>query len=68
MRVCQPGEAEPLKAAVHAAIGACALVAWAYNVWAYGQRRDPHLLLNSGVYGVLTAWELARVRQHLDRS
>lgn len=66
MRLCDPGTCEPLKAAVHGLMGACALLAWGYNSWAYGRRREPHLLLNSGIYALLAAWELARVRQHLD--
>ncbi len=38
--------------------------ATAYNVAALLQRREPHLLVNSAVYMLLTAYEAQKVAHH----
>ena len=66
MQLLQPGECEPVKASVHGIMAGFAFVCLAYNCWAYGKRREPHLLFNTGLYALLVAWELARVQHHLE--
>ena len=65
MRLCTPGECEWVKASAHGEMGALARIWVADNAWAYGQRREPHLLVNTGLYALLVAWELSHVQHHL---
>lgn len=58
------GEAEDLKAGVHALLGALAALCCAYNSAAFAVRREPHLLANAGVYGALMVLEVQHVRTH----
>lgn len=65
--LCTSGRHEPLKAAVHGALGALAAVCLAYNVAAWFLRDRPgrHLARNVVVYAGIAALELGQVRRHL---
>jgi hypothetical protein len=62
--VFHSGESETLKGSVHGALGALALVCTVYNVTAYALRKEPHLAVNAGLYGLLTLWEAKKVQHH----
>lgn len=64
-RLCDRGVHEPIKAAIHGALLGLAGTCCAYNVVAWCVRRDRHLAVNAGVYGVLTIWEIVKVKHHL---
>lgn len=64
MSIFHSGEQEHLKAGVHAASGALALLCAGYNVIAWTQRRERHLMVNSLAYALLTVWEAVKVRHH----
>jgi len=66
MRIFVPGECELSKAGIHGAIGGLAAVCLVYNCWSFGKRHDLHLLVNTGLYAALVAWELAHVQHHLN--
>lgn len=69
MNVFRSGECESLKATVHGAIEALAVVCLGYSVGAMVARRklEPHLVRNALFYAVVVAVEHLHVRHHLDR-
>jgi len=64
VRICQRGEQEGLKRAVHGSLGALAVVCLVYNAVAWCQRHERHLAANVLLYGVLVAFEQRKVRHH----
>lgn len=64
MNFFQPGSCEPLKMAVHGAIGGLACVCVLYNACSFLTRRTPHLGVNVVLYGLLVALEIEHVKHH----
>jgi hypothetical protein len=64
-KVLQCGEAEYFKATVHLGLFGLAIAAGLYNLMAWTQRREGHLLKNVGVYSALVVYEAAQIRRHL---
>jgi hypothetical protein len=62
----QPGSSERTKLAVHAVLGATSGACFLYNVAAWCWRREHHLALNVGLYGLITLIEVSQVGHHLD--
>jgi hypothetical protein len=62
--ILDAGSAEPLKGAVHGALGVLAAVCALYNCAALARRREPHLAINAAIYLALTAFETKKVRHH----
>ena len=67
MSVFRSGESETLKGSVHGALGLLALVCVGYNAIAWSLRREPHLAVNVGLYGLLVALEAKKVGHHCGR-
>lgn len=63
---CQPGQSEPFKLAVHAALGTLAGACCLYNVVALLYRREQHLAVNTLLYVAITAIEVVQVKRHLE--
>ena len=61
----EPGQCEPLKAAVHGVLLATVTVCAAYNTAAWLKRRQRHLAINAVVYGIAMWWERTHVMHHL---
>lgn len=61
----QPGEAEPFKAGVHLGLFGLAVACVGYNLMAWTERRERHLLQNVAVYGALTLYEYQQIRSHV---
>jgi hypothetical protein len=59
------GKCEPLKAAVHGVLLATVTVCAAYNAAAWLKRRQPHLAINTVIYGIAMWWEHTHVQHHL---
>jgi hypothetical protein len=59
------GQCEPLKAAVHGVLLATVTVCAAYNAAAWLKRRQPHLAINTVIYGIAIWWEHTHVQHHL---
>lgn len=64
MTLLRSGDHEPLKAGVHGALGALALLCLGYNTAAFAVRRERHLARNIVLYGLLVAVEVAHVQHH----
>lgn len=64
----RPGQHEPLKAAIHGALGVLAILCVGYNAAAWWMRREPHLLVNTCLYGSIVALEIMQIRRHCTRS
>lgn len=62
---CQSGRSEVTKAAVHGALGLLAGTCFLYNVAAWAWRREHHLALNVGLYGLVALVEASQVEHHL---
>lgn len=62
----QPGEAEGFKAGVHLGLFGLAVACLGYNVMAWGERRQSHLLRNVVVYGALAVYEGYQIKRHCD--
>lgn len=58
------GEAEKFKAAVHLGIFGLAVTCCSYNLMAWGQRRQRHLLSNTLVYAGLSVYEAVQMNRH----
>jgi len=66
-RLCNSGEREDVKGAVHAIAGGLALVMATYNVSAWCYRRQGHLAANGVIYSLVVAWEIKQTLHHLRR-
>jgi hypothetical protein len=64
MTLLESGCHEPLKAGVHGAVGALALICFGYNAAAFVARRERHLARNVVFYGLVVAVEIAHVVHH----
>lgn len=62
--IFENGHSEPLKSAVHAALGTLALVCLGYNCIAFGLRRERHLAINAVLYLGLVVVEKRQVQSH----
>ena len=67
MRLLDHGCCEPLKAVMHGMLASLAVLCLAYNVCAWGQRRQRHLWRNALVYGALIAFEARKIYGHCGR-
>ena len=61
------GSDERFKGAVHGLLFGIAALVGLYNVSAYRKRHKRHLLVNSVVYGALTAFEVFQVAHHFGK-
>ncbi len=59
------GEAEIFKGLIHLGLFGLGVTCAAYNLMAWAQRRETHLLKNVIVYGALVLYEGAQIRRHL---
>ena len=59
------GEAEGFKAGVHLGLFGLAVACLGYNLMAWGERKDRHLLRNVAVYGALTVYEYHQITSHV---
>lgn len=64
----QPGHHEAIKATMHGAMGVLAVLCATYNAAAWRMRREPHLLVNTLLYGSIVALEITQIRRHCTRS
>jgi hypothetical protein len=64
---CRSGENEVVKGAVHGAGCLLAGLMAAYNIAAWGYRRERHLGVNAVVYSLATVWEWKQTAHHLVR-
>jgi hypothetical protein len=60
------GCGERVKSDVHVALCGLALVCTAYNLIAWGCRRERHLAWNVAVYGAVAAFEVVQIQRHLE--
>lgn len=59
------GEAEIFKGLIHLGLFGLGVTCMAYNLMAWGQRRERHLAKNVLVYGSLAAYEAVQIERHL---
>lgn len=64
MKLLHAGECEAVKRAAHVSLGLCAALCALYNLAAYVLRRERHLAVNVGFYGLIVVVECAQVRRH----
>jgi hypothetical protein len=62
---CESGTCETLKGSAHVGLGVFAAACFLYNLVAFCYRREKHLAVNGVVYGVVTAYEISKVKHHL---
>lgn len=63
--LCVSGNAELFKASVHLSLFGLVVTCLEYNMMAYSQRREGHLLRNIVIYGGLAFYEGAQIVHHL---
>lgn len=68
MNILRSGEHEGVKLAVHGSLGLLAALCAGYNLLAYLKRREPHLALNTGLYGSIVAIEIKKCAHHLEKA
>lgn len=66
-RLCDPGQHEPLKGAIHGALLTLALVYGLYNLYAWRHRRVGRLGANAMLYGLIVGFEVGQVMRHTAR-
>ena len=59
------GECETFKAGVHLGLFGLAIACVGYNLMAWGERKDRHLLQNAIIYGGLATYEYQQIVSHL---
>lgn len=61
------GGQEEFKLVVHLGVLGLAVTCGLYNAGAWLSRREPHLLMNMGVYAGLVVWECHQIQRHMDK-
>ena len=66
-RFCSSGEQELFKGGVHGTACVIAALMAAYNIAAWGFRRERHLGANAIVYSLAVAWEVKQTMRHFNK-